>query len=166
MHLYKLEKVCEWILICQAHMELNSCIRYRHEMLHLCDLDLCYRGIVLSRNTLSWHTKHYGWISYMCHRVRKMCSQTGARTRNTSLTERVLYRLSYPAAWHIISLIVTKSEPWHTPPRISEVNFHCQASSQTNQAWISGPPLGANCRYSKVWSSSMSSGLGHWIKGL
>ena len=28
----------------------------------------------------------------------KMCSQTGARTRDTSLTGRVLYRPSYPAA--------------------------------------------------------------------
>ena len=32
-----------------------------------------------------------------------------------SLTGRVLYRLSYLAAWHIISPMVTKSEQWHTP---------------------------------------------------
>ena len=31
-------------------------------------------------------------------RVRKMCSQNGARTRDPSLTGQVLYRLSYPAA--------------------------------------------------------------------
>ena len=47
------------------------------------------------------------------HRVRKMCSQTGARTRDPLLIRRVLYRLSYLAALHIISPMVTKSELRH-----------------------------------------------------
>ena len=48
-----------------------------------------------------------------CHRVRKMCSQTGAWTRDPSLSGWVLHRLSYLAVWHIISPMVTKSESWH-----------------------------------------------------
>ena len=43
-----------------------------------------------------------------CHRVRKMCSQTGTRTRDPSHTWWVLYWLSYPAAWHTISPMVTE----------------------------------------------------------
>ena len=33
--------------------------------------------------------------------------KNGAQTQDPSLTERVLYHLSFPAAWHIISPIVT-----------------------------------------------------------
>ena len=51
--------------------------------------------------------------NFYCHKVRKMCSQTGAWIREPSLTGRVLYRLSYPAAWHFISHMVTKSILWH-----------------------------------------------------
>ena len=59
-------------------------------------------------------------------------------------------RPRYPAAWHIISPMVTKSQPWYTPSQIwnSSSNFggiHCKASSQTNQACMHGPTLGAKC---------------------
>ena len=43
------------------------------------------------------------------------------------VTGRVLNRLSYPAAWHIISQMVTKSEPWHIPLQI--------CLRLTKQAW-------------------------------
>ena len=46
-----------------------------------------------------------------CHRVRKMCSQTGARTRDPLLSGQVLYRLSYPDRLHIFSPIVIKFIP-------------------------------------------------------
>ena len=61
----------------------------------------------------SSQTNQASMHSPKCHRVKKMCSQKGTRTRDTSLTGRVLYQLSYPAAWHIIYPMVTKSEPWH-----------------------------------------------------
>ena len=61
---------------------------------------------------------------YTCHRVRKICCHTGARTRDPSLTGRVPYRLSYLAAWHISSLTVTKSKPSkHTSTHTSSSNL-------------------------------------------
>ena len=52
--------------------------------------------------------------------------------------------------WHIISPIVTKSEPWHTRPQIwnSSSNFGGKFSLQgilTNQASMHCPTLGAKC---------------------
>ena len=68
---------------------------------------------------------------YMRYKLRKMCSQTGARMLDPSLTGRV-YRLSYPAAWHIISAIETKSLQSHTLPQIlnQSSNFRGKFSLQ------------------------------------
>ena len=48
-------------------------------------------------------------VSIICHRVRILCTQIGARTRDASPTGRVLYWLNNLSAWHIISPMVTKS---------------------------------------------------------
>ena len=44
---------------------------------------------------LLWHRK-----PNICDQERKMCGQTGARTRDPSLTGQELYRLSYPDRLH------------------------------------------------------------------
>ena len=65
-----------------------------------------------------------------CHRERKMCSLTGARTRDPSLTGRMLYRLSYPAAYTLLFPIVVKSVPWHTPLRTGNSSSNFRISVQ------------------------------------
>ena len=78
-------------------------------------------------------------IQHDCHRVRKICSQTGVRTWDLSLIGLVLYRLSYLAAWHIISPIVTKSILFE--PRSDCTFFSPCDQGSTFRQWSVSPRL-------------------------
>ena len=47
-----------------------------------------------------------------------------AWAQDPSLTKQVFYWLGYPAAWHIISPMVTKSELWH-----AYIKYFCHSDS-------------------------------------